>query len=97
MPSKVLILATALVVGLPIAAAAKECRNNYVHGSNAALLTGRYVDVAKDNAVLSWAARVTTSVGPSYADWDKARNKSFSCVRQGGRHKCTARAQPCAG
>jgi len=81
---------------LPGAVAAKECRSSFYEGSNAALLTGRYVDIAKENAVLSWTFRVTASVGPNYAIWSNAVEKSYSCVLQGRRHKCTARARPCS-
>jgi len=92
---KTIFAAGLIALTLPIGAAAKECRSSYYTGSNAALLTGRYLDVAKDNAVISWGARVLTSVGPDYADWANARDKSFRCVKQGSRHKCTARARPC--
>lgn len=75
--------------------AAKECRAAFSYGSNSAFLTGRYIGVAKDNAIFSWGLRVTASLGPGYADWSLARNKSFRCVKQTGRHKCTAKARPC--
>lgn len=78
-----------------VSAAAKECRATIYQGANAALLTGRYKDIAKDNAVISWGARVLASIGPEYADWGKAINKSYRCVKRNGRYKCTARAQPC--
>jgi hypothetical protein len=87
------VLATLAV--LPTASASKECRASFYEGSNAALLTGRYQDVAKDNAVISWGFRVTTSVGPAFAIWAHAEEKSYSCVLQGTRHKCTAKARPC--
>ena len=90
-----LVLALALLGVSALPASARECLQTYYQGSNAALLTGRYIEVAKDNAVISWGVRVTASVGPAYAEWKKARNKSFRCVKRAGRYKCTARAQPC--
>lgn len=84
------------VMVVPAISMAKDCRKSFYEGSNAALLTGRYINVAKDNAVLSWGVRVTTSIGPVYADWANAVEKSFRCVKQGNRHKCTARARPCS-
>jgi len=95
---KLIVIATLIGVGLlpsALAAKPKHCHKNYYQGANAALLTGRYINVAKDNAVLSWGARVLTSIGPDYADWKNARNKGFRCVKQAGRYKCTARAQAC--
>ena len=83
------------VLTLPAAVSAKECLKTTYHGSNAALLTGRYVDMAKDNAVISWGARVAASVGPNFANWNNAEDKSYSCVMQGRLHKCTASARPC--
>ncbi|NOX73559.1 MAG: hypothetical protein GXP03_08055 [Alphaproteobacteria bacterium] len=96
---KLILMAAILATGTLAAqaASAKECRKSYFQGSNAAWLTGRYKDVAKDNAVISWGLRVTTSLGPVYADWDNATDKSFRCVTQSGRYKCTARARPCTG
>lgn len=91
----VLVLAAISAVSAAQSASAKDCRKTYYQGSNAALLTGRYINVAKDNAIISWGLRVTTSLGPVYADWANAKNKSFRCVKRSGRHKCTARAQPC--
>jgi hypothetical protein len=88
-------LATLLLV--PATVQAAECLKTVYHGSNAALLTGRYQDMAKDNAVLSWGTRVTTSVGPNFANWNNAVDKRFSCVMQGRLHKCTASARPCLG
>ena len=85
----------ACALALPVAVSAKECRKSFYEGSNAALLTGRHVDTAKDNAVLSWSTRVLASVGPFYADWKLAEDRSFRCVIQNGRNKCTARARPC--
>ena len=85
-----------LALALPAAVEARDCRASFYEGSNAALLTGRYQDVAKDNAVLSWGARVLASVGPVYANWDNATDRSFRCVLQSGRHKRTARARPCS-
>jgi hypothetical protein len=90
-----LILALSIFGVIPVTASAKECLETYYQGSNAALLTGRYIDVARDNAVLSWGVRVTASVGPAYADWKNARDKSFRCVKRSGRFKCSAKAQPC--
>jgi hypothetical protein len=91
-----LLVATLIIAAaVPALAQAKECRKSYYEGSNSAVLTGRYIDAAKDNAVLSWGARVTISVGPAYANWAHALNKSFRCIKQNGRHKCTARARPC--
>ncbi|GEM_PF-2999299 len=85
-----------VLVALPAAAATKvECRAHYYQGSNAALLTGRYIGVAKDNAVLSWGARVLASIGPDYSDWKLAHNRSFHCVKRAGLYKCTARARAC--
>lgn len=95
MTARAFMLALALTGIGAAPAAAKECLETYYQGSNAALLTGRYIEVAKDNAVISWGVRVTASVGPAFADWKNARNKSFRCVKRAGRHKCTARAQPC--
>ncbi len=76
-------------------ALAKQCRATTYQGANAALLTGRYIKGAKDNAVISWEARVLTSIGPDYANWGKAIGKKFRCVKRAGRFKCTARARPC--
>ena len=92
-PTMMILAAT---LALPMAAAAKDCRNSFYEGSNAALLTGRYQDMAKDNAVISWGVRVTTSVGPGYANWEHAEDRSYRCVKQGRLHKCTARARPCS-
>ena len=93
MPALALALAAGGAGALP--ARAGECLETYYQGANAALLTGRYLEMARDNAVISWGVRVTASVGPGFADWKKARNKSFRCVKRAGRYKCTARAQPC--
>jgi hypothetical protein len=90
------ILATGALTAQSASASTKECRKSYYQGSNAAWLTGRYEDVAKDNAVISWGLRVTASLGPVYADWAHATDKSFSCVKQAGRYKCTARARACS-
>ncbi len=91
------LLAATLIIAaaMPALAQAKDCRKSHYEGANSAFLTGRYIDVAKDNAVLSWGARVTISVGPAYANWAHAISKSYRCVKQNGRHKCTARARPC--
>lgn len=91
---KILLVGSVLALA-PQVGVAKDCRESLYSGSNAALLTGRYLDVAKDNAVLSWGARVLASVGPDYVDWANARDKSFHCVKQGRLHKCTAQARPC--
>lgn len=91
----VLVLAAVAAVMAAQSASAKDCRKSYYQGSNAALLTGRYINIAKENAIISWSLRVTASLGPVYADWSNARNKRFRCVKRAGRHKCTARAQAC--
>ena len=94
------VLFLALAVLSPVSQAHGEttdCKPSIYSGSNAALLTGRYLDMAKDNAVLSWGARVTASIGPGYAIWLNAKEKSFSCVKQGRLYKCTASARPCYG
>jgi hypothetical protein len=91
----VLVLSVITLSSLAQTAAAKDCRKSYYHGSNSAIITGRYIAVAKDNAIISWGLRVGTSLGPVYADWANARKKSFRCVKRNGRHKCTAKAQPC--
>jgi len=91
----ILMLVLAGTAALPTASFAKQCRQSFYQGSNAALLTGRYINVAKDNAVLSWGARVLTSIGPDYSDWKNATDKSFRCVKRAGLNKCTARARPC--
>jgi len=96
MKKTVLILGTLAVVTIAQSAAA-DCRKSFYHGKNSAILTGRYIDVAKDNAIISWGLRVGANLGPVYADWANAKNKSFRCVKQNGRHKCTARARPCTG
>lgn len=75
--------------------AGRACKNVYYQGSNAALLTGHRQSLARENAIASWEVRVTASIGPLYANWNKARRTSIRCVRQNGRLKCTARAQPC--
>jgi len=89
-------LITLFVAGLaPVASSAAQCRATVYQGSNAALLTGRYINVAKDNATISWGARVLASIGPDYADWKIAAGKSFHCVKRAGLYKCTATARPC--
>ena len=93
---KILLMAAfAGFVAAPASANALKCLPHYYQGSNAALLTGYSKKAAKDNAVISWATRVTASVGPFYNDWKIARNKSMSCVKRGRLYKCTARAQAC--
>jgi len=95
MRPRVLFLVT-LLVPLACAASAKECLNTFYQGSNAPLLTGRYQDMAKDNAVITWGGRVLASIGPAFSNWEKAEDRSFVCAKQGRLHKCTARARPCA-
>jgi len=90
-----LVSALAGFVAAPAGAGALKCLPHYYQGSNAALLTGYNKKAAKDNAVISWATRVTASVGPFYNDWKIAQNKSMSCVKRGRLYKCTARAQAC--
>ena len=96
MSLKAISFSCAVMVALPAIAAAKDCRSAFYEGSNSAILTGRYQDVAKDNAVLSWGVRVLASLGPVYANWNNAVDHSFVCVLQDGRHKCAARARPCS-
>ncbi len=95
MKNILLMAALAGLVAAPAGAGALKCLPNYYQGSNAALLTGYNKKMARENAVISWATRVTASVGPFYNDWKIARNKSFSCVKKGRLYKCTARAQAC--
>jgi len=92
-----IILVTTLAIGFaaPLHAAPKTCSATFYQGSNAALLTGRYLKMAKDNAAISWGARVIASIGPDYADWSRATDKTYRCVKRGKLHKCTARARPC--
>ncbi len=72
-----------------------QCLASYYQGSNGALLTGYSQKAARENAIISWGVRVTASVGPLYSDWDRAVDRSFSCVKKGKLIKCTARARPC--
>ncbi|MFT4717437.1 MAG: hypothetical protein ACI861_001778 [Paracoccaceae bacterium] len=97
MKKMVLVLGAVMILSATQSAMAEDCRKSYYHGKNSAFLTGRYLDVAKDNAIISWGLRVGTSLGPVYADWANAKNKGFRCVKQNGRHKCTASARPCTG
>jgi hypothetical protein len=89
------VVAVGFLSSLSPAFAGTACKPSFYHGSNAALLTGGRITSAKENAIVSWTARVTTSIGPLYGDWAKARGKTFRCVKRNGRHKCTARARPC--
>ena len=93
---KQIALVSAIMLVIPAVASAKECRKAYVEGSNAALVTGRSLELAKDNALLSWGMRVSTSAGPFYVSGKNARNRSVQCVKQRHLNKCTARARPCA-
>ncbi len=92
-PLAILILSTALLT--PAAVSAKECLNTPYAGSNVPFFTGRYEDMAKDNAVISWGARVLLNVGAVFSNWENAEDKTFSCSKQGRLYACTATARPC--
>lgn len=77
------------------AGAATICKKVHYQGSNPALLTRRDRKAAEDTAIASWELRVAASVGPGWATWENARDRSFRCVRQGRVLKCIARARPC--
>lgn len=85
----------ACLLSLPVAASARQCHTTAYEGSNSPVLTGRYMDVAKDAAVLSWGAAVSVSLGLRYANWEHAIEKGFTCQKRGNLYKCFARARPC--
>ncbi|MCB1366774.1 MAG: hypothetical protein KDK00_03340 [Rhodobacteraceae bacterium] len=95
MTKTMIAVAAAAMLALPVAASAKQCHGTAYEGSNAPILTGRYQDVAKDAAVISWGTAVSVSLGIRYANWENAVDKGFTCEKRGRLYKCYARARPC--
>lgn len=52
--------------------------------------------VAHLSARIAWQHRIANGkFGPQWAKWSKASRRTVSCLRDGQRWKCTARAKPC--
>ena len=88
-------LAAFMLAAAPVSDAhALTCKPSVTSGK------GRHMtkSVAKKRARIKWRAKVTLKYGASYKNWDKAKNKYYSCGKYGAIHKkwaCTARANPC--
>lgn len=59
----------------------------------------RFEWLAKTKARANWRRRVrlTTGLGPAYADWKLAENMQESCLVGSAGTVCTLTATPCAG
>lgn len=94
-----MVASTLLVVFSAGQAHALSCKSYYVTHNVAGYSSMTY-GKAKRNARIKWRAtvRLKPSLGWSWSDWGKARNKSYSCKKVGafgnGR-KCWAKARPC--
>ncbi len=76
-------------------AAAKTC---WPYGTIAGNVGTAYkIGNAKQNARIKWRIRVrgSATAGTGYTDWGRAVNRSYSCNKKKGKHRCRATATPC--
>ena len=88
-------LAAFMLVAAPVTdAEALSCKSKVTGGIGRNMTKG----IAKRNARIKWRTKVTFKYGGSWKNWDKAKERYYSCGKYGGIYKkwaCTARAKPC--
>ncbi|MEM7424475.1 MAG: hypothetical protein AAF441_00150 [Pseudomonadota bacterium] len=88
-------LAAAALALNTVSASAKTC---WPYGTIAGNEGTAYkIANAKQNARIKWRIRVrgSATAGMGWTDWGLAANRSYSCRKKNGRHRCRAVATPC--
>lgn len=71
----------------------KACKSSFV---NASSIPSTSQDQAKLDARLKWTAKVASMLGPAWADWLQAAQKSYNCKKVSPHAwRCVASARPC--
>lgn len=89
------ILVATMLLALPAGrASAEQCVHKQIKVMGA---PGLIETVARRRARAAWIARVKGSrkLGPAYAAWLRAKDKTYNCRKAGKGYACEAVATPC--
>ncbi len=88
----------ALVTALALQASTASAKTCWPYGTIASKGGTAYkIGNAKQNARVKWRIRVrgSATAGIGWTDWGVAVNRSYSCRKKSGKHRCRAIATPC--